>query len=123
MNSLGEKPENQDNSGFRGLSPNTQRLILEHVKPEFEGVPFHKLPVDEMRRLREVFRGKSFSDAMFADPQEALKHIRGVLSQEIKLRTPNPQELASYMGNLIPGMDSDDIQNNLELLGKLSRPK
>jgi hypothetical protein len=76
-----------------------------------------------MRRLREVFRGKSFSDAMFADPQEALKHIRGVLSQEIKLRTPNPQELASYMGNLIPGMDSDDIQNNLELLGKLSRPK
>jgi hypothetical protein len=117
MNSLGEKKEKQEAFGFQRLGPNAQHLILEHVQKQYEGVLIDKLPVEELRRLRyEVFRGKSFSDAIFVDPKEALKHIRGALSQEIDLRTPNTREVASHMGGLIRGMDPGDVASNLELL-------
>jgi hypothetical protein len=122
MNSLGEKLGKQESFGFKGLSLNTQRLILEQVQREFEGVPLHKLPVAELRRLRdEVFKGKSFSHAIFTDPVKALKHIRGALSEEITLRTPSRRELARHTGSLLYGLDMDDVANNLELIRSLGR--
>ncbi len=124
MNVLKEKQENQKTPGFQGLSPTTQRLILEHVEGQFEGIPLEELPVEELRRLRdEVFRGKIFSDAIFPDPEEALRHIRGILSEEIALKTPNQQETARHMGHLIRGMDPSEVPANLSLLGKLLRKK
>ncbi len=117
MNPPKEKLERRESIGFQGLSPETQHLILEQVQKKFEGVPIDELPVEELRRLRDKeFRGKSFSHAFFFNPEKALRHIRGALSHEIDLKDPNPQEVASYMGHLIQGMDPDDVEINLELL-------
>ena len=117
MNSFQEIQEKQKKLGFQGLSANTQRLILEHAQKIYEGKQLYELPVEELRRLRDVeFRGKSFSDAIFSDPEAALKHIRSVLSEEISVRSPNPQEINKQLGHLIRGMDPGDVPENLALI-------
>ncbi len=119
-----EKKEKQEEFGFKKLGPKVQNLILEQVQKKYQGIPLYNLPVEEMRRLRdEEFKGKTYSHAIFPDPEKALKHIRGALTDEINLRTPNPKELISHMGQLIRGMDADDAQNNLELLSRLYKKK